>query len=78
MLDARRRAQLRLPMSDSPRSYSMSNNGQCPRFLFGEAFDQFDGGFARAVAFVDIRRAAAEWQLQAGQQIPAIDRAGSE
>ncbi|MNU08377.1 hypothetical protein D3C72_2543920 [compost metagenome] len=52
--------------------------GQCARFLFGEAFDQLNGGFVGAMTFVDIRRAAAEWQLQAGQQFPAIDRAGSE
>ncbi|MNL80548.1 hypothetical protein D3C87_2074330 [compost metagenome] len=52
--------------------------GQGARFLFGKALDQRDGGFARAMAFVDIRRTAGEWQLQAGQQFPAIDRAGSE
>ena len=41
--------------------------GQCSRFLQGQAFDQFDGALARAVAFVDVRRTATEGQAQARQ-----------
>ncbi|MNE69965.1 hypothetical protein D3C80_1657250 [compost metagenome] len=79
----------RVGLADNPLSqhgdlvgadYQMSGMavGQGARFLFGEALDQLDGGLARAMAFVDIRRAASERQLQAGQQFPAIGRAGSE
>ena len=41
--------------------------GEGAGLLFGQALDQFDGGFIRAVAFVDIRRAAGERQVQATQ-----------
>ncbi len=44
--------------------------GEGAGFLFGQALDQLDGRFIRAVAFVDIRRAAGERQVQAGSAIP--------
>ena len=44
--------------------------GQCARFLFGEALDQLDGGLARTMAFVDIRRAAGETAAAGGPAIP--------
>ena len=44
-------------------------------FFLGEAFDQIDRGLARAVAFIDVRRAADERQVQAGEQFAAISRA---
>ncbi|MNL07713.1 hypothetical protein D3C87_1284010 [compost metagenome] len=49
--------------------------GQCAGLGLGEALDQLDGGLLQAMALVDIRRAAGKRQLQAGQQLSAINRA---